>query len=266
MDSDGPRRPAAVFSGPSGWVPATSAGRPQLDGGRSTLAPPPPRQGHGAWGRLEARLGLAHPDAAPRPAAARRTEAAALPRPADVVGDYVVSPSYGGGLDGFHFTTRKGHTGYYRSTGAVTALCLAEALEAPSRQPAPIAGGLARQRASGARRPPPAPAAVGPGAPRIVSEALADDGWKAVGLWAVDSVSGNSWASLDSLVLSESAADLVLIQEHKVASIEATQVTAARGRARGWRCSASVAHRTAAGRGSEGGAAWRRASARGGPG
>ena len=84
------------------------------------------------------------------------------------------------------------------------------------------------------------------------SGTFADCGWKTRGLWAIDTVNANSWASLDSLVLTETAADVVLIQEHKNAPADATQQIAARGRSRGWRCTASAAHRIEAGRGSGG--------------
>ena len=240
-----------------------------------------------AWRTAEAALRLgSQPSTSKAGFAKAKPKAKAAKRTLDTTAkEFVPAQAFSGAVPDFVFKTGPVGLGYYKDDGdatgrKVTILCLDEAVPPP--------GALAQQLCSAADAgncmPPPG---CFPTAPRKVKRArrarhpdggrkqfptreikakrlgpflggigmstlMADDCWKARGLFAVDTANANSWDTLLDCVLARSSADVVAAQESKIITEDRLAGATLAARAAGWNPTLSMAHKTAAARGSGG--------------
>ena len=69
--------------------------------------------------------------------------------------------------------------------------------------------------------------------------------WRPLGLWALDTVNGNSWDTVTEKVLPRSSADVLFVQEAKAVGEHGVARVRRTGRKAGWNCDASPALRVA---------------------
>ena len=214
------------------------------------------------WARVEREAGLRHSakTKAPHTAPDLATEIS-------VSGAFTASKRFIGYRSGFHFTTGEEGTGYYASTSGGASLdtpvvLSLDALIPPSHaQHHVFAKRRARHRIckNGKRfRPNTRAARQTHHADTAAVEVSAnhteieDASWREMGLWAFDTANANSWLTGLNAVLKRSTADAVLMQESKIHSEAKLESARKDARKCGWNSSLSLAHRTAAERGSGG--------------
>ena len=210
-----------------------------------------------------------------------------------VHGQFTEAKTFAGKVGGYCFTTRGGHTGYYRDLPSLgnRAGRSRQGDSTHSHQPSArcvmlndlttssdafcntmLDGGLLRRptrhvrlangtRRRGGRRDARRKheASLGNRAglvdPIDAPHAdLADDWWKDQGLWAFDTANTNSWATATQSVLARSAADVLFLQETRIIGAAGTKKATKDARALGWSCCPGEALRTAANRASGGNA------------
>lgn len=194
-------------------------------------------------------------------------------------GDYFrAAPGFCGSLHGYVFTTRQEGTGYYLDNARLQrprrVICLQDLISSDMAFMPTSAGIVAvtapvrhlsrrkpvrhARRADGKRlrrsRRRPAQSSYGES---LMLQAephseLRTSDWKAQGLWAIDTSNPNSWTSAERAILPASAADALLLQETKLLGQAGLGKAKSRGDHFGWRCLASMAHRTAADKASGG--------------
>jgi len=160
-------------------------------------------------------------------------------------------------VDGFVFKTSTSGTGYHRDVmqGAPKVVICLDALTSQEyrqhdylydKRPARHARHLGGLRI---RRKPRVPASD---ADIASLDAIAcghtefsSTGWKELGLWALDTVNGNSWDTVVAKVLPRSSADILFVQEAKAVGEHGVAKVRSTGRKAGWNCDASPALRLA---------------------
>ena len=83
---------------------------------------------------------------------------------------------------------------------------------------------------------------------------LSDRWWPRHGMWAIDTANGNSWATLQEAVTSKSCADAILAQQTKIFHEDRLDTAKVQARKQGWSAAMTLAHCTAATKGSGGAA------------
>ena len=166
---------------------------------------------------------------------------------------------FGGSVDGYLFTTRKGVTGYYRDEPPPKRILSLDHLVAPSapgtfeateRAPASHAFRRDGKRFRGKGRR--AKAALAPSDCSAIKEGvttLSDGQFRECGLWALDTINPNSWSAARDRILSRVAADFAFLQETREHTDAAIEKLKREARDLGWSAVASPAWRTAAGKG-----------------
>ena len=81
-----------------------------------------------------------------------------------------------------------------------------------------------------------------------------DKAHRKLGLWAIDTTNGNSWASLVSAMVSRSSADILMGQETKLFTVNGLRAAAGEARRNEWNPALTAAHPTSGTMGSGGNA------------
>ena len=199
--------------------------------------------------------------------------------------EFVPAKAFSGQVADFVFKTGPAGLGYYKDGGAdvgkvATTLCLDEAIPPPGALAqqmgeAAQAAGIAepalvfhdfppkvrrarRARHADGRRKKFATRELkanrlGPIFGGItMSTTMEDKQWKSRGLFAVDTANANCWETLEDCVLTRSSADVVASQESKIITDDRLEGATLAARAAGWNPVLTMAHKTAAARGSGG--------------
>ena len=210
-----------------------------------------------SWRRAEGLVGLSDV----RPAQPRPCRPPAFFVPAGA--EFVPSKSFEGYVEGFVFTTRDKHTGYYREVTRPAPISIALAAMIPPRSfdanwdferpPAKHAyradGVRYRGRGRKARK------GFDPGRCDAISTGattMSDDSHRECGMWAVDTMNPNSWTTAEERLLCRTASDAILMQETKVCGDEGVLKLERAARDSGWSAVASQAWRTPSNFGSGG--------------
>jgi len=196
----------------------------------------------------------------------RAPHPARSPQSVAVSGTFTPTKAFAGAKNGYVFTTRNGQTGYYKDDlgpSVKTQINLCELIappggheydvhiKKPPRHARDALGKRVRRRKHGLRRT----------GTTAISELeflrhghtfIEDASWRDAALWALDTVSGNSWTTTESSILPRSTADVMFVQETKRAGDEALQTLRNQGRDKAWNFIASSALRTAADKASGG--------------
>ncbi len=196
---------------------------------------------------------------------------------ADIKDDFHHSKAFIGERSGFTFKTGQFGIGYYREAAAhaaasKTTIVLDDLVPHTRSTPSLLsyeadrATPFRRRRARRARHPngkrkafptraskanmlpPVGQLLVGP------SGEVGDRSWKEQGLWAIDCANGNSWQTLETCMVLRSKADILLAQETKIFEDDRLVGASLSARAAGWNPTFTPALRTAASKGSGGGA------------
>ena len=199
------------------------------------------------------------------------------PCPTIAIDGYIPCGSFAGHLEGFVFKTSEARLGYYADAAALaasplrTTLVLAKLVPPPSDdargdsvvvlsdQLQPGHGRARRARGPDGRRilrpsrRKRATQCQGQQAVRCATTSLLGERWwPKHGLWAIDTANANSWMTFEGAVLSKSCADVLLGQESKILTADRLRSAETVARGQGWNPTLSLAHRTAADRGSGG--------------
>ena len=189
-------------------------------------------------------------------------------------GSSLPADTFRGAIPGFIFGTRKEGTGYYADTAAADiaafpfVLSLDELIPATPISENPFGVGssaLTRSRDNRSCRPRDARgtrirprsrrqialrATWGGGAVPLTT-ALGPRWWATQGLWAIDSANSNAWSTAATRILHTDGADILLLQETKLAS-HRISVSSNQARQRGWSAVFNPAHPMAADKSSGG--------------
>ena len=178
---------------------------------------------------------------------------------------FTAAKEFVGSFDGFVYTTKEQGLGYYSDGDGCDGLtpsarqqhiALAQLLPPPAPAAAPTtapaeapSSSSRRRRNAQGKRVRGKPRAVRSGAlPLPLSadnpwHAVADYSWRAAGLWAIDTANTNVWSTALQY-LAVSAADVCLLQEHRLHGEDTLARAASAAKHKGWSCKPNEALRT----------------------
>jgi len=187
----------------------------------------------------------------------RPRQASPAAAPSCISGDFHACKEFRGPVEGFAFKTSACGTGYHRDVmhkAPEVVICL-DALttqefhehdrlydKRPARH-ARLPGGLRKRRKA---RVPASDAAIASLDAILCGHTeFSSNEWGPLGLWALDTVNGNSWDTVTAKVLPRSSADVLFVQEAKAVGEHGVAKVRRTGRKAGWNCVASPALRVA---------------------